>query len=436
MAPRYRFYRHCEVLIAVLQRVADGALKRVIIEEPPRHGKSETLSRLFAAYWLYRFPEQWVGLTSYAAELANTLSRNARDNYCAVGRELKDDAGAVKHWETGAGGGLWAAGVGGPITGKGFHLGIIDDPIKNAEESESDVVARRNQDWYRSTFYTRAEPGAAIVVMQTRWPGVADFIGWLLTEEGGDEPEAWHIVSFAAEREDGAKEIPKTCTLEPDWRAPGDALCPERYPLDRLRKLASRLGPYYYAALFQQRPVPREGVMFPRDRVQIVDAMPVGVRRVRYWDKAGTEGGGAYTAGVRMAIDEHEIVYVEDVQRAQLAAHRRRELMRQTAELDGGFVEQFVEQEPGSGGKDSASDDVRNLAGFPITAETASGDKVVRARPFAAQWQAGNVRLLRGDWNAEYLAEMEHFPHGKFKDQTDASSGAYNRLNGGGFWIL
>ncbi|RME24447.1 MAG: terminase, partial [Candidatus Zixiibacteriota bacterium] len=152
--PRFKFYRHIEKLIAVLQRVADGEINRLMVFMPPRHGKSETVSRLFSAYYLYKHPERWVGINSYAAELAYTLSRNARENYVAGGGALKNDAAAVKHWETGKNGGLWAAGVGGPITGKGFHLGIIDDPLKNAEEAASDTIRAKQKDWYRSTFST------------------------------------------------------------------------------------------------------------------------------------------------------------------------------------------------------------------------------------------------------------------------------------------
>src|SRR5262245_56429052 len=98
ISPRYRWYRHCEVLADILQRVADGQIKRLMVFEPPRHGKSETVSRLFTAYFLHRYPERWVGLSSYAADLANTLSRNARDNYKLTGHTLSHDAAGVQNW--------------------------------------------------------------------------------------------------------------------------------------------------------------------------------------------------------------------------------------------------------------------------------------------------------------------------------------------------
>lgn len=227
---------------------------------PPRHFKSEIVSRLFSAYYLYRHPDRWVALTSYAAELAYTLSRNARDNYQKFGESLKAAAAAVKHWETDKGGGLWAAGVGGPATGKGFHLGIIDDPIKNSEEAQSSSIRRRNEDWYDSTFSTRQEPGAAIVLIQTRW-GVHDLTGYLLTKEI-EEPEHWHILHFAAIKEESPPKYPDTCTLEPDKRKVGEALNPIRYPLEKLKKIARRIGNFFWNALYQQWPILRQGRVY------------------------------------------------------------------------------------------------------------------------------------------------------------------------------
>lgn len=433
--PRYVWYRHCEQIASVLQRVADRELLRVLFLAPPRTGKSEPISRMFPAYWLYRYPTNWTGLTSYSGNLATALSKRARANYLAGGGELAEDSAAASEWMTSEGGGMWAAGFGGSMLGKGMHLGVVDDPIKNAEEANSEQIALRNDDFWKSTFRTRLEPGGAIVVVLQRWPGRADFVNQLFDLENGDEPERWHVVCLEGEKEAEDLDIPASCTLEPDPRAPGEALCPERLSPARMRQMREQ-SPYFFAAQVQQRPRPREGVMFPRDLGVIVSAAPVDCRRVRYWDKAGTEGGGKYTAGVRMAIAPDGIIYVEDVVRAQHEALARRRLMRLTAELDGHEIKQKIEREPGSSGKDSAADDVRNLAGFPVTEEPASGDKVLRADPFASQWQAGNVRLVRGAWNKPYLDELEGFPHGGFKDQVDASSGAYNDLCNSQWWMI
>ncbi len=277
--PGYRWFRHCVVLAGVLQRVADGELKRVMVFMPPRHGKSELASRLFPAYLLYRFPDKWVGLCSYGAELAYTLARAAHENYRRSGGAFKDSASAVKHAETPAGGGMWAAGVGGPITGKGWRFGIIDDPLKNAEEALSPTIREKQKDWYVSTFITRempdldaGDPEGALLVILTRWSD-EDLAGWQLAIEAAEaadpdgdpeDLERWHVVNFPAiaEGPDERPSFPPSCTVEPDWREPGEALCPEIRPLKKLKKLARRIGSFFFSALYQQRPRPREGLAF------------------------------------------------------------------------------------------------------------------------------------------------------------------------------
>ena len=163
-------------------------IKRLMIFMPPRHGKSELCSRLFSAYFLYRYPQRWVAVTSYAADLAYTLSRAAQENYREAGGSVKGSASAVKHWETGKGGGFWAAGVGGPATGKGWHLGDRRRSLKNAQEAASEVVRNGQKEWYGSTWYTREEPwsdtdpNGLLIIIQTRWHE-DDLAGWQIAEE-------------------------------------------------------------------------------------------------------------------------------------------------------------------------------------------------------------------------------------------------------------
>lgn len=440
--PGYRWYRHCEILADVLQRVADGESRRVMVFMPPRHGKSELVSRLFTAYWLYRFPDQWVGINSYGAELAYTLSRSAREHYQRAGGTLGDAAAAVKHWETGQGGGLWAAGVGGPITGKGWHLGVIDDPVKNYVEAASPVIQARNQDWYGSTFYTReepdtrtGEPDGALVVIQTRWHD-ADLSGWLLSLEeadDGEDAENWHVVNFEAIKEDEPAPLPATCTVEPDWREPGEALCPERRPLEKLRQIRRRIGEFFFSALFQQRPRPRDGAMFEAKWFDRVGAgkVPVHLDLVRYWDKAGAAPGkGDWTVGVLMGRCEDSLYWILDVVRGQWPSDERNRVILRTAESDAeswGQVKTYIEQPPGLA-KESTDALIRMLAGFPVEADPVHRDKIERAEPFSAQCRAGNVRMLKADWNTPYLAIMTSFPFAAHDDDVDASSGAFNKL--------
>lgn len=419
---------YLQKLISNLQQVADGELTRLLVFMPPRHGKSETISRMFSAYYLYRHPDRWVGLNSYAAELAYTLSRNARDNYIRVGGSMKGDAAAVKHWETGKGGGMWAAGVGGPITGKGFHLGIIDDPVKNAEEAQSDTVQRKHWDWYTSTFYTRAEPGNAIIVIQTRW-NENDLSGQIIEDEL-HEPENWHILHFEAIKEDDPTEYPETCTVEDDERKAGDALNPDRYTTDKLHKLSRRLGDYFWGALFQQRPKPREGGMFKREYFSIVDSVPKGAQYVRYWDKAGTKDAGDYTAGLLMAKHGNDI-YIVDYIDGQWEAPEREQIIRQTAATDRatyGYITTGHEQEPGSGGKESAQHTARvTLAGFASFADKVTGDKVSRAEPMASHARDSGIKMVQSEWNRRLIDMFCRFP-AKPRDGVDAGSGAFNRI--------
>lgn len=431
--PRYRWYPYVEQLAGVLERVASGEIGRLMIYAPPRHGKSEIVSRLFSAYFLYRHPQRWVGINSYSADLAYTFSRNARDNYTRMGGALRDDAYAVKQWETGQGGGFWAAGVGGPITGKGFHLGIIDDPLKNAEDANSIVIRDKQWDWYQSTFYTRQEPGAAIVLIQTRWHE-DDLSGRLLAVEDAD-PDSWYIVHMEAIKREEHPGYPATCRVHPDARQPGEALSPDRYPVEKLRNIEGKIGAYFFGALYQQNPKPREGDMFRRAEIAIVPHARVE-RAVRYWDKAGTKDAGAYSAGVLMGVSGGRFV-VLDVIMGQWGAAEREQVISQTLAADTAVypnVVTYVEQEPGSGGKESAEATIRRNAGYPVYADRPTGDKTLRAEPFAAQVNIGNVDMLRGTWNGRYLDILTAFPKGSIKDPVDASSGAFAKLATGSSW--
>lgn len=430
--PRFEFFEHCEKLTSVCERIASGELKRVMIFLPPRHSKSEMFSRLFSAYYLKRNPHHWVGVTSYAAELAYTLSNAARQNFVTSGGELSDDTTAKKHWETLQGGGMWAAGVGGPITGKGFHLGIIDDPVKNSEEANSPLIREKHKEWYKTTFLTREEPDAAIVIILTRWHE-DDLAGWLLNEETTDEDEHskenWHIVCLPAISED-AIEFPDTCTAEPDFRQEnGLALCPARYPIEKLLKKKAK-GEREFNALYQQRPSPKEGYFFNVTKLEIVDDAPVDRKSVRGWDKAATKGGGDFTAGVKVSKASDGFFYIEDVHRGQWDTATRDKTIRQTAELDGRTCKVKGEQEPGSGGVDSAKHFISMLAGFPVSVERSTANKETRADPLSSQINAGNVKLVRGEWNKAFIEELRQFPFGKHDDQVDGVSLAFNELNG------
>ena len=212
----------------------------------------------------------------------------------------------------------------------------------------------------------------------------------------------------------------------------GELLAESQFPEPVVAAMEKALGSYGSAGQLQQRPAPREGGMFKRHWFQIVEKCPADARRVRWWDKGATEGDGDPTAGVLMALKDG-IYYIEDIKCGQWSVGNRDKIMLQTAELDAeqhrGTVRIWTEQEPGSSGKESAQATVRLLAGYPINYEPSTGQKEVRAEPFAAQAEAGNVRLVKGPWNADFLDEAGSFPNGKHDDMVDAASAALNKLS-------
>jgi hypothetical protein len=280
--PRYGFHHWADVLIDLLQQVADGQLSRLIVTCQPRLGKSLLVSKLFPAYFLQRYPQLFAAIASYSAELAYAHSREARHFYRVTGHLLARDSAAVGNWLTRQRGGCIAAGVDGPFTGKGYSLGIIDDPYKGPGDAASLALRQKLIDWLRSVWLTRAEPASVLgpdgntqpnlsaqLVVLTRWDH-QDVIGWLLEQELGEAPQHWTVLDLPAIAEDPAErpKLPPTCTLIPDWRQPGEALCPERFPLPELLKIRARLGAYWWAALYQQRPSPASGSIFLRQWIR------------------------------------------------------------------------------------------------------------------------------------------------------------------------
>lgn len=410
--PRWRWdSRYHRYLIDKLQWWYDTPGANLGLVAPVRHGKSELVTRRFPAYGLSLDPTQrWV-FGGYTATFVRFHANRARRHARQVGVVLDESKGAVNDWETTRGGGLVSVGVGEGVTGRGADFIIVDDPVKSREDAESEVFRQKVWDWFNDDLLSRKEPGCRSLVTMARWHE-DDLVGRIQASEYAHEWEWVRLPALAEEH-------------DPLGRYPGEALWPERFNEDALASIRLR-GEYGFASLYQGHPVPRTGNMFPADKVRIVDEAPAGPT-VRYWDQAGTEDAGAYSTGVKMRYADKRF-WVLDVVRARVEAHERKQLQRRTAEMDGVEVKQWVEQEPGSGGKEQAQEFVRLLAGFSAHYETVTGDKVTRADPWAAQWQAGNVALLRGEWNAAYIREHGSFPLGRFKDQVDPSAGACNKL--------
>ena len=189
------------------------------------------------------------------------------------------------------------------------------------------------------------------------------------------------------------------------------------------------LGQYAYAGQYEQNPIPAGGGMFQTDKINVVNVAPNKVRKtVRYWDKAGTAGKGDYTVGFKMGLMAEGGFLIMDIVRGRWGTAERERRIQQTAKMDGDKTRIIIEQEPGSGGKESAENTIRHLAGFRARADRPTGDKVFRADPFSVQVNVGNVYMLMGNWNRDFMDEAEFFPFSTYDDQMDAGSGAFNHL--------
>lgn len=398
-----------------LDLITSGQLKRLMIFMPPRHGKSDLATIRYSAFRIESNPQTRVIIGAYNQTLANKFSRRSRTLAKLRGLSISTERESVEEWETLAGGGLRAVGVGAGVTGHGGDLIVIDDPVKNREEAESEAYRNRCWDWYTNDLYTRLEPGGAIILIMTRWHQ-DDLAGRILASEQGP---SFKVINLPAEAEEN----------DALGRSIGAALCPERFDLDALHDIKKTLR-HSYHALYQQRPQPREGGMFKAHWFELVDEVPAEARRVRRWDMAATEGDGDYTVGLLMA-EKNGVYYIEDIQRGQWSSGERDKRIRATAERDAAQhprVEIWGPQDPGQAGKDAAAAFVRLLSGFIVYTEPESGSKEIRAEPFAAQAEAGNVKVKRAAWTMSYLDELCSFPTGAQDDQVDSSSGAFNKL--------
>ena len=321
-----------------------------------------------------------------------------------------------------------SAGVGGGITGMGFDRGLIDDPIKDAKEAASETVRKAIWEWYANVFYTRRSPGATICVMMTRWHE-NDLVGELIKNNTEQNGEKFTVVNLPAICEDPNEidaEVLEELKLQP--RKVGDVLDPKRYDYNEINKFRITLGERRFNALYQQKPSPPTGEIINADKFVIVKVLPDDILGyVRYWDKAATEGGtGAETAGLLLGKTKSGKFIITDVRSGRWGVAKREEIIKQTAIQDGKAVYVYVEQEPGSGGKESALSTIQNLAGWNMYADRVTGDKVLRAEPASVQVEAGNVLILEGIWNQSFINQCRNFPFG-LKDKVDSFSGAFNK---------
>ena len=300
-----------------------------------------------------------------------------------------------------------------------------DDP-HSVEDSHSDAALEEANRVFRETLPTRLnspKDSAIIVVMQRL--SEKDVSGFILDQELGYE----HLC-LPMEYE-GPRKATSIGFVDPRTEE-GELLFPERFPREVVERDKKIMGPYAVAGQFQQRPAPPTGGEFQPDMITVVDAVPAGmVQWCRGWDLAATEGAGDYTAGPKLGRLADGRFIVADVKREQYGTAKRDALIKATASADGmGIVKQSLPQDPGQAGKGQVAALTAMLAGHLVHSSLESGDKVVRARPFASQVNAGNVLMVRAPWNKAFTDELQLFPTGKYDDQVDGASRAFNALIG------
>ncbi len=406
--------------------VAAGTVKRLMILMPPRHGKSELISKYFPSWALLTNPHLKVLLTSYEADFAAKWGRGVRDTVEDVGWDLsrvrvRQDSSAAHRWGIrGTMGEMNTAGAGGPITGKGADIFVIDDPVKNWDEAESEVYREKIWEWYRSTARTRLQKNAAIVVIMTRWHP-EDLAGKLLEADKGRGK--WTVIRMPA--------IADEVEDAPGWhRDIGQPLCEGLMPADQLRELEVDVGDRVWAGLYQQQPFRRGGGAFKIAAAPLLKTEPHLIYKIRAWDLAATtKKRSKRTAGVLFGRGvEDKKWFVLDVVCGKWTPDDRNAIILATAAQDGEDVQIVIEQEPGSSGLEQAASMTDLLAGYAVEPIAVSGDKDLRADAVSAQWNAGRVSYLASGWNAKFLAELESFPNGTYKDQVDALSLAFNEM--------
>ncbi len=411
---------HLDELCEALEAVTRGELKRVIINIPPGSSKSLTISVFWPA-WEWASDATLRYLTASYSD-ANTIRDNRRlrsivtsDWYQrSFGLVLAADQTAKTRFDTAEKGWRIATSVGGAGTGEHPNRIIIDDPTK-AAEARSSVSLDACAQWFDRTISTRVALDPAIIVVMQRLHQ-DDLAGHLLAKGGWE-----HIclpMRFDPERRD-----PR------DHRTmAGELLWPELWPEAKVRQEEIDLGAYGAAGQLQQRPAPEGGGLFKREWFPVVDEAPAEGRECRGWDTAATPGGGDWTVGVKLLEATDGFYYVKHAARDQLGPGGVDALILSTAQVDGKAVWVREEQEGGSAGKAVIQSRAKSLVGYNYAGVSITGDKVTRANPLRAQCEAGNVRLVRGEWNEAYLDVMTSFPVGRHDDDTDATSCAFNAL--------
>lgn len=419
VVPGYESAPHTRMLVEHLEALERRELGRLVVTMPPRHGKTLHVSQAFPAWAMGRRPAEHVILASYGAELAEQNSRRTRGFLLDPRWPFPDvavsaESSAVGRWHTTAGGGCIAAGIGGGLTGHGAHLLIVDDPVRGREDADSAAVRESTWRWWTEVALTRLQPGAAVLLVQTRWHE-DDLAGRVLDSPGAAD---WTVLSLPALADDG----------DPLGRAEGEALWPDWYDAAHLESLRVDIGERAFAALYQQRPTPDRGGIFQRAWLDgRYDRLPEGLRVVQAVDasfKTGTAND--YSAIVTVATDGRRF-YVADVWRQKVEFPQLVAAIKaQAAEWN---PEAILIEDAAAG--QSATQQLRRDTALPIVAVKPSGSKIARAESVSPLFESGRVLLpSSAGWLGAFVEELASFPAGRHDDQVDATVYGLERLRG------
>lgn len=413
ITPGYMEPRHLLPMTSILEQWKERPFNAVF-SCPPRHGKTETIMH-FVAWVLAHDPTITIAYTSYQEDIALSKSRKMQTYARAAGVELATHG--VKEWRTLQGGGLLATGIGGPLTGHGVTILIVDDPVKNRASAESSGAREGTWEWFNDVAFTRIEPGGSCAVIQTRWHD-DDLAGRLIKSIGHPQDD-----------KTGANRVEWQSVHLPAINEEGIALWPERWPVEELLKKRSQVGEYGWASLYQGQPVPRGLSLFKEPH--FYDELPkAGWRHAMGVDLAYTAKSKAdYSVWVRMiatGVGDDTVVYVTDVCRRQVTAPAFRSEVKMAQHRWRGIPTRFY-----CAGVEVGTADFFAEGGVNLGAERAYADKFVRAQSMAASWNAGKVLVPRdAPWLDDFLSELAAFSGvGDVNDdQVDAAVGAFDIL--------
>ncbi len=421
----WHYLRHVQNILASIR---PGERNMIVFELPIRHGKSEMVTKHYPVARLKADPRTRVGIACHTAELAGKFSRDMRRMALRIGIELADRK-AERDWETKAGGGVHATGVGGALAGYGFHHIAIDDPIRNREEAESERYRDKTWEWLNDDVLTRMEPGCSVGICCSRWHE-DDVVGRIKESEQADKWQFVYMPALAIENDLLGRQI-------------GEPLCPDRYDREHLESERLRMGDYSFSGLFQQTPVPRDGALFNVSKIAMMSEADV---YDKVWpaegqclpcaigtDLGATVGGDETTMVLIAGPCKDGRWYIVNVLHGDWEPAKRNDNMD-------AFVSQYdakgrkrvtvvMPQDPGQAGKDQSRQLAARYPNYRVVITRPTGSKEDRADGFASQVNAGNVCMATAPWSRFAKNQMRSFPVGAHDDIIDAESDAYNELN-------